>query len=174
MKSVHFLCFFVFFLLPCELYADDSIACPPGKDTCRDCYSKLVDQITGRDENLFSLQSQFFPPETTSPFFLTVYYYFGDDPSTCEALVAGNETAVDDDDYTVWFWSTTSFYLIQPIHVFQYTSLFFSDTTSYASEVCLVLDPECSDAEDRYMKLLTQRVSALSVKFYFFQHCPCI
>ena len=131
----------------------ENITCLPERETCAECYSALVLQVTGRDENMFHLQKAFFPPDTASPLFVTVYYQYGDRSYNCS-----NSTA-EDDSTQVWFWSSTLFHMFQPIHVFQFTSLLFSDWEDHSSEVCVMLDPECIDAEREHMRLLTQRVS---------------
>ena len=163
MKMSYFLLYLVVVLalLSCVRSTDDTdgVTCVPGRDSCKDCYSKLVSQVTGRDENVFNLQSSFFPPEKASPLFLTVFYRFLNDSTVCDTYNSEELSDIEDDSITIWFWSTTSFYLLQPIHVFQYTSLFFSDRDSYASEVCLVLDPDFFGASKKHLRLLTQRVS---------------
>jgi hypothetical protein len=65
------------------------------------------------------------------------------------------------EDFTnnTWFWSKSMFYLFQPLHVFQFTSLFFSDTELQWETLNLTLPTECANADDSHMKLLTQRVS---------------
>ena len=128
-----------------QLHAvNDTIQCEPGEeDDCSQCYALLVSQITQHDANLFNLTSAFFPAEEESPAFITVYYHYSDMP----------------DAIKVWFWSTSTFYLFQPIHVFQFTSLFFSDTSLQVSELNLTLRADCIDASDDKMMLLTQRVS---------------
>ena len=144
-----------FFLLCCVLHAEGSIDCEAGKDSCSDCYFKLVSEITKHDMNMFNLQNGFFPPEKSSPVFITVYYRYGNHSDDCN--VADTDSNITE---KVWFWSNTIFYMLQPVHVLQYTSLFFADTaTFYTSEICLMLDPDCYDAGDEHMKLLTQRVS---------------
>ena len=131
---------------------NDSL-CMPESNSCAECYSLLVSQVTGRDENLLRLQNTFFSPEGAPPLFVTVYYQYGDRSYNCSCSIA------EDNSTEVWFWSSTLFYMFQPLHVFQYTSLLFSDLKSYSSEVCLMLDLECTSASTEHMKLLTQRVS---------------
>ena len=143
-------------LSSCSL-ADDvnDRKCMEGKKSCVDCYSLLVSQVTDRDENLFRLQNTFFPPEKAPPLFVTVYYRYGNRSYDCDPNIDAKHNTTQ-----VWFWSTTLFYMFQPIHVFQYTSLLFSDFAhSYSATVCLILDPECHGANKTHMKLLTQRVS---------------
>lgn len=135
------------------LHADDS-ACIPESESCAECYSVLVSQVIDRDENLLNLEKIFFPPEKASPLFVTVYYQYGDRSYICDTKIAEEDNSTE-----VWFWSKTLFYMFQPIHVFQYTSLLFSDLKSYSSDVCLILDHECRGAKQDHMQLLTQRVS---------------
>ena len=59
----------------------------------------------------------------------------------------------------VWFWSEAYFYFFHPLHVFQFTSLFFSDINLESSSVHLSLSSNCSDVNDEHLMLLTQRVS---------------
>lgn len=140
---------------------EGAIKCTPGKDSCKDCYSKLIYQITDHDENMFNLQKSFFPPDKFTPVFITVYYHYGNHSEVCSISAAENNTAAK-----VWFWSSSIFYLIQPLHVLQFTSLFFSDTAKfYTSEVCFILDPDCYNASVEHMRLLTQRVSCMPRQF---------
>ena len=149
-------------LSSCALADDiDSSVCIPENNSCAECYSLLVSQVTDRDENLFQLQDTFFPPEKASPLFVTVYYQYGNRSYDCD-LESNNEEGMFDNGTKVWFWSSTLFYMLQPLHVFQFTSLLFSDLKSYSSEVCLILDPECYNATTEHMKLLTQRVSCIA------------
>ena len=132
--------------------------CMPESKSCAECYSALVSQVINRDENLFDLQNAFFPPQNASPLFVTVYYQYGNRSYHCD-LKSKGKGEVPESSTEVWFWSRTLFYMFQPIHVFQYTSLLFSDLKYYSSEICLVLDPECYNADREHMRLLTQRVS---------------
>ena len=59
----------------------------------------------------------------------------------------------------VWFWSESEFYFIQPLEIFLYTSLFFANQPYRQSSLTLELSPDCLNAEELYMKVLTQRVS---------------
>ena len=113
-------------------------------EDCNTCYAKLVSEIFENDRNLFEIQNQFFPPDRTSPSFMTVSYEF------------------ESGEQQVWYWSEAYFYLLHPLHVFQFTSLFFSDTNMESSNVSLFLPSNCSKLEDRYLMLLTQRVSIVN------------
>lgn len=83
-----------------------------------DCssYMSLVDFVIKDDDNLVQVQTIFFPTQSSPPAFVTVYYNFGFDEK-------------------VWFYSEAFFYLFHPLHIFQFTSLFFSDLNIASSEV---------------------------------------
>ncbi len=138
-----FLLFVLSAVLPAAV-TEPAFKCRPGEENdCSKCYSLLVANVTDDDRNQFNLQYAFFPPNYTSPVFVTVYYRYDNDP--------GSEQ--------VWFWSTSTFYLFHPLHVFQFTSLFFSDVELDTAELYLTLHPDCQNATEDSMKLLTQRVS---------------
>ena len=108
------------------------------------CFSYLAEQIRLNDKNLFEIKSIFYPPNDASPVFVVVTYQFG------------NDTTHDQ----VWFWTTSTFYIWQPLTVFQFTSLFFSDyTTSRHSKAHLTLPSKCNKTKESFMQLLTHRVS---------------
>ncbi len=83
-------------------------------ETCSQCYSALVEQITKNDSNMFQVQKKFFPPDKAPPVIVIVTYNYIDEYG-------------DIVNSTLWYWSTSTFYLYHPIHVFQFTSLLFSD-----------------------------------------------
>ncbi len=113
---------------------------------CCNNYSTLVEQITENDKNMFEVQNVFFPPDRAPPVFVTVNYnYF------------------DSNNKSIWFWSSSTFYLYHPLPVFQFTSLFFSDVSKRTAKITLNLNPDCQNASVAYMKLLTQRVSRASI-----------
>ena len=104
------------FLLPAvSCVANSSDLCTHEEIASCSCFSYLVEQVRENDENLFEIQNVFLPPNAAPPVFVVVTYRFQD----AEGEEIGNE---------VWFWSTSVFYIWQPLHVFQFTSLFFSNT----------------------------------------------
>ena len=109
---------------------------------CSTCYLLLVSEAIKGNENHYNIQKTFFPPNKSSPSFVTVRYLFSGSNGT-----------------NVWFWSAAFFYIFHPLHVFQFTSLFFSDINLHSSEVNLTLPLNCSEASNDYFRLLTQRVS---------------
>ena len=142
--------FVAILLIPTSQQAASSgLQCPEGRDNCSTCYKELVSKILENDENLFEVQQTFFPPLSSSPSFVTVHYLFPDDRQQ------------------VWFWSQSYFYLLHPLHVFQFTSLLFSDYNLLSSELRLNLPSDCFVASSKYFALLTQRVSTPSSSSYF-------
>ena len=100
------------FLLPAvSCVANSYEVCTPEEIANCSCVAYLVEQVRENDKNLFEVQNVFLPPNAAPPVFVVVTYHF-QDPGSEE-----NETEV-------WFWSTSIFYIWQPLHVFQFTSLF--------------------------------------------------
>ncbi len=97
---------------------------------------------------MFHVQKTFFPPDRAPPVFVIVTYNYIDE----------YENSVNS---TLWFWSASTFYLYHPIHVFQFTSLLFSDISHEIASVSLHLSVDCINATMEHMRLLTQRVSSV-------------
>ncbi len=106
---------------------------PGEKNDCSKCYSllALVANVTDDDKNIFNLKNAFSPPD---PIFVTVIYHYKDD--------FGNEI-----DTQIWFWSRS-----MPLIVHLYGLVL-------APEVHLTLHQDYRNANEDYMRLLTQRVS---------------
>ena len=140
-------------LLPSVVMQSTISKCKEDEENdCSKCYSLLVANITEDDTNIFNLTYAFFPPDAASPALVVVFYHYSDD--------SGNEIDINDTD--VWFWSKSTFYLFHPLHVFQFTSLFFSDLGLESSEVHQTLHQDCRNSSKKHMRLLTQRVSVLA------------
>ena len=139
-----------------ETVLANPFGCEPGMDTCSGCYGVLFNEVFINDRNRYNLQRAFFPPDNTNPVFLTVKYYFtrnmSGNGSTDYSLTSPNET---------WYWTQSTFYLFQPIHSLEYTSLLFADTSLRESNVSLYLQPDCLGAGLDMMELFTQRVSLM-------------
>ena len=137
-------------LVSATVLADNStVRCEPEEQDCSKCYELLAFQVTRHDKNQYNIQRIFFPPNKSSPVFLTVFYHF-------------NKSTIQEDNVTeVWFWTTSTFYIFQPLHVFQFTSLFFSNVAvDHYSTLHLYLPSGCQNASSDFKQLLTQRVSA--------------
>ena len=121
--------------------------CVAGKESCRECYLTLKQELLKRDDNVFNLSRAFFPPETNPPEFVQVTYNFVDNGVT-------NETQT-------WYWVGQSSYFLFPPITFQFLSLFFGKPEGYyAQEVNVTLNAtDCLGVDVYHMTLLTQRVS---------------
>jgi hypothetical protein len=123
--------------------------CNEGQDSCCDCYAELVRAVLGNDDNVFSLNKAFFPPETNPAEFIVITYCFM------------NESMKES---AVWFWTEQPSYLLHPLHIFQFLSLFFGKPEAfYTQEANITLNAtDCWGVDDTHLELLTQRVSAYS------------
>ena len=110
--------------------------------TCANSFHLLEADLLSRPQNRFLLATKFFPPRDANPVIIKVDYVYEDSNIT-----------------NVWFWSESEFYLIQPLEIFLYTSLFFANQPYRQSTVTLELSTDCLNAKDLHMKVLTQRVS---------------
>lgn len=84
------------------------------------------------DGNELNLSSVFNPPRRPSAKYVRVTYSFQDE--------AGE---VDDNCSVTYMWAKTSFLLIQPPVIFQFTSLFFNHQSGERSELSLTLPASC-------------------------------
>ena len=109
--------------------------------TCSSSFHPLEADLLSRPQNRFLLSTKFFPPRDANPVIIKVDYVYEDSNMT-----------------NVWFWSESEFYFIQPLEIFLYTSLFFANQPYRQSSLTLELSPDCLDAEELYMRVLTQRV----------------
>ena len=115
-------------------------------DSCSVCFNRLASETVSSDKNQYELQRAFLPPDTSNPVFIKVTYKFVGNSSTAQEKV--------------WYWSTSTFYvLFQPPAILQFSSLFFTDPAFLTDNLTLVLPLECYNADDQFMRLLTQRVS---------------
>ena len=112
------------------------------QDACSNGFHLLEADLLSRPQNRFLLSTKFFPPRDANPVIIKVDYVYEDSNIT-----------------NVWFWSESEFYFIQPLEIFLYTSLFFANQPYRQSTLTLELSPDCLNAEELYMIVLTQRVS---------------
>ena len=128
---------------------------------CSSSFHLLEADLLSRPQNRFLLSTKFFPPRDANPVVIKVDYVYEDSNMT-----------------NVWFWSESEFYFIQPLEIFLYTSLFFANQPYRQSSLTLELSPYCLDAEELYMRILTQKVNIpynlpSFVFIYFFSSaCP--
>ena len=110
--------------------------------SCSKCYGSLVKHVVQNDENVFRLLQTFFPPNDHPPVFVTVQYEF-ENSST----------------YYTYFWTLQSSYFIQPLKVFQFTSLFLGTPAYLSGELIITLPDECENANPEHLEMLTYLVS---------------
>ena len=110
---------------------------------CSSSFPLLEADLLSQPQNRFLLSTKFFPPRDANPVIIKVDYVYEDSNMT-----------------NVWFWSESEFYFIQPLEIFLYTSLFFANQPYRQSSLTLELSPDCLDAKELYMRVLTQRVSS--------------
>ena len=142
-------------------------ACEPGKESCQDCYLALVKELLGNDGNVFNLSYVFTSPVRDEPSTVVVNYHFRFDNDTL-------------DEVHTWFWAQTGAYILHPLFIFQFISLFFGNPKSFYEEIVTVTlnATECYGVQKnlKYMTLLTQRVSkTMHIPSIRIQHqCTCI
>ena len=116
--------------------------CRDQSQSCDECYDTLADSLVNMRNNKYKLRRMFYPLERSSPVFVTVTYQFNDSS-------VPNQT---------WYWSAGVFYFLQPLEVFQFTSLFFGNPAWRSSELTLNLPAECANAPEEFMTELTEQV----------------
>ena len=137
-------------LVVCDCYNTDDYT------NCATCYQTFANALVNTGDNKYRLSRAFFPIENAASVQVKVTY-----SST------SNET-----DPVTYFWIMGGFYVIQPLEVFLYRSLFFSPPTYRKESVTVVLPNECFNglAESNgtvskelqdFFEYATQRVSII-------------
>ena len=116
--------------------------CRDQSQSCDECYDTLADSLLNMRNNKYELRRMFYPLERASPVFVTVTYQYNDSS-------VPNQT---------WYWSAGVFYFLQPLEVFQFTSLFFGNADWRSSDLTLTLSAECASAPEGFMTSLTEQV----------------
>jgi hypothetical protein len=116
-------------------------------DSCSTNFFLLERSLLDSTDNRFNLQKVFYPPRDARPVLVKVDYTF------LEGL--------DNESTQIWFWSESEYYLIQPLEIFLFTSLLFSNFPYRRADVSIQLSPDCSQSSDEHLQLLTTRVSRL-------------
>ena len=116
--------------------------CRDQSQSCYECYDTLADSLVNMHNNKYKLRRMFYPLERASPVFVTVTYQFNDSS-------VSNQT---------WYWSAGQFYFLQPLEVFQFTSLLFGNPALRSGEITLTLPAECENASKEFMTELTEQV----------------
>ena len=158
--------------------------CVGQSQSCDECYDTLVDALLNMRNNKYHLRRVFYPIERSSPVFVVVTYQYNDssvpnqynDSSVPnqynESSVPNqyNDSSVPNqyNDSSVpnqtWYWSAGIFYFLQPVEVFQFTSLFFGNPSWRTDEITLILPAECANAPEGFMTELTEQVRTTKKK----------
>ena len=120
---------------------------------CDECYDTLAKSLVNMRNNKYYLRRMFYPLEKSSPVFVTVTYQYNDSS-------VPNQT---------WYWSAGVFYFIQPLEVFQFTSLLFGNPSWRSSDLTLMLPAECASASEDFMTELTEQVRITKKQWTFIQ-----
>ena len=129
--------------------------CRDQSQSCDKCYNTLADALVNMHNNKYNLRRVFYPLKGSSPVFVTVTYQYNDSS-------VPNQT---------WYWGDGVFYFLQPLEVFQFTSLFFGNPALRSSEIALTLPAECANATDGFMTELTEQVRTTRNKTVY--TCTC-
>ena len=116
--------------------------CDDQSQSCDECYDTLAKSLVNMRNNKYHLRGVFYPLERSSPVFVTVTYQY-------------NDSSVPNQ---MWYWSAGVFYFIQPLEVFQFTSLLFGNPSWRSSELTLILPAKCANASEGFMTELTEQV----------------
>ena len=98
-------------------------------ESCSSQFVNLERALFSKGQNLFYLQTAFYPPEMQTSRFLNVIYKFPD--------IEGQGCSVS------YFWSVGSFLFFQPPSVFKYSSLYFSTPAKTVANVTIELPEVC-------------------------------
>lgn len=115
-------------------------------NSCSTNFFQLEKNLLHSTDNRFNLLKAFYPPREARPVLVKVNYTFLD-------------TSATDNGSMIWFWAESEFYLIQPLEIFQFTSLLFSNMPYRRNDLSIQLPSDCSLASEEYLQLLTTRVS---------------
>lgn len=123
-------------------------------NNCATCYQTFANALVDTGDNKYRLSRAFFPTQSAVSVHVKVTY----------------EDSSNITDNKIYFWITGGFYIIQPIEVFLYRSLFFSPPKYRAKNVTVILPNECFGAvsnpndttelvNEEFFEYATQRVS---------------
>ena len=134
--------------------------CIGQSESCDECYDTLVDALLNMCNNKYHLRRVFYPIERSSPVFVVVTYQYNDSsvPNQYNDSSVPNQYNDSSVPNQTWYWSAGIFYFLQPVEVFQFTSLFFGNPSWRTDEITLILPAECANAPEGFMTELTEQV----------------
>ena len=135
---------------------DDELENNRSFNNCATCYQTLANALINTGDNKYLLSETFFPIDGAPPVQVEVTYV-----SKTSNLTNAKK----------WYWLMGGYYLIQPLELLLYRSLFFSTPKWRERSVTLLLPEECfhtyedeldfnesSADNDKFFRILTQRV----------------
>lgn len=115
-----------------------------GERNCTNSFTVLEESLLSSESNRFNLLKAFYPPRNALPVFQTVTYNFE------------SETV---NQSKVWYWAQSEVFLVQPLDVLQFTSLFHSNLQYRVGDLELMLPGDCLETKNEFIEILTERVS---------------
>ena len=108
-----------------DCYSDNNYS------NCATCYQTFANAIVNTEDNKYRLSRAFFPTRNAASVQVKVTY----------------KRNLNTTDAIIYFWVTGGFYLIQPLEVFLYRSLFFSSPSYRHESVTVFLPDDCFGTE---------------------------
>ena len=155
----------LFVVLACLLHRATADCYKEGK-SCDQCYQTLSNYLVNTGDNKYYLRKVFYPLERAAPVFVTVtyHYIYTDTNNTINTTTWYFHTNTSKISNTsIWYWSAGAFYFLQPLRVFQFTSLLFGNPDLRNSVLNITLPAECATAPDEFMTELTQLVRTVNI-----------
>lgn len=132
--------------------------CASEESSCARSFHLLERSLLQCADNRYNLLRAFYPPRASHPVVVEINYTFSNSSNN-----TNNISNTDSNDTRIWFWTESTFYLVQPLEVFQFSSLFFSNTPNRRTSASLQLPTDCSIAGDDFFQLLTKKVCIYKV-----------
>ena len=115
-------------------------------DNCASCYQTVANAIVNTADNKYEISRAFFPAESVTSVHVRVTY----------------RSESNANSQITYFWVMGGFYVIQPLNVFLYRSLFFSPPSYRQENVTIMLPDRCfndlANSNEEFFKFATQRV----------------
>ena len=131
----------LFTLSQCQSGADDLQPTPAAERNCTTSFTVLEENMLSHEQNRYNLLKTFYPPRGAPTYYGDIHVWRLTEPVSLVLVRA--------------------LYLIQPLDVLQYTSLFHSNFDYREGKLDLRLAKECAETRSEFMELLTQRVSVV-------------
>ena len=127
---------------------------PPNNETydnCNTCYQTFANALLNTGDNKYKLSRVFFPIDNVPPVQVEITY---------------NSTS-NTTEPRIWYWLKGAFFIIQPLELFEFRSLFFSVPSWYKESITLALPDNCFSDNNKtnnnklFFQYATQRVRCM-------------